>query len=301
MPPKAVKQLPNKAQTNKATTLTSRSNDATTRSVFERIRSIGFDPDDGIKILLYGRSGTGKTTTWATFPKPILALIVSGGDKPGELRSIDTDEYRGQIDQVVLQSSKDIDEIINGWADLPRDYQTVVLDHASGLQDKVLAEIMKVDQLPAQKTWGMASREQYGACVAQCKELFRLMLGMTCNVVIVAQERASNETGESELLTPSVGAGLMPSLVSWLNPACDYIGQTLIRPRKEMKTTSIGGKTKEIEVKTKKKEYCLRTAPDEVYTTKFRVPKGRPMPDFIIDPTYDKIMALIRGEEIEQE
>ena len=295
--PKPARQLP----TTKARTQTSSAGNGKL-SIFDRIAPIGFDPEDGIKLLLYGRSGTGKTTTWATFPKPILAMIVSGGDKPGELRSIDTDEYREDIRQVVIQDSSEVHEFVSQPERWPQPYQTIVLDHASGLQDKVLAEIMKVDQLPAQKSWGFTSRENYGACVAQCKELFRAMLSLQCNVVIVAQERASNSEGESELLTPSVGAGLMPSLVSWLNPACDYIGQTFIRPKMKRVTKEFGqGKTKKtqtMEVKTKAKEYCLRTAPDEVYTTKFRVPKGRPLPDVIVGPTYTKIMAIIRGEEI---
>jgi hypothetical protein len=53
-------------------------------------------------LLLYGISGTGKTTLWATWPKPILALICSGGTKPGELRSINTPEYRRSISAYVI-------------------------------------------------------------------------------------------------------------------------------------------------------------------------------------------------------
>jgi hypothetical protein len=43
-------------------------------------------------------------------------------------------------------------------------------------------------------------------------------------------------------------------------------------------------------------EYCLRTAVDGVYMTKFRAVKGRPVPPVIVDPSYEKIMQVIRGE-----
>jgi ABC-type polar amino acid transport system ATPase subunit len=53
----------------------------------DRITDLDFE-DQGIKMVLYGSSGSGKTTLWATFPKPILAIICSGGFKSGELRSV---------------------------------------------------------------------------------------------------------------------------------------------------------------------------------------------------------------------
>src|SRR5438105_14808538 len=69
----------------------------------------GWDLSEGIKIILYGRSGTGKTTLWATFPKPILVALCSGGSRPGELRSIDTPGNRKVIEPKVIRTSEDID------------------------------------------------------------------------------------------------------------------------------------------------------------------------------------------------
>jgi hypothetical protein len=42
----------------------------------------------------------------------------------------------------------------------------------------------------------------------------------------------------------------------------------------------------------------LRVGPDATYRTKFRRPLTveRPLPDFISDPSYDKIVKVIRGE-----
>lgn len=255
-------------------------------------RQSAWDRAEGVKVLLYGRSGTGKTTLWATFPGPILALISSGGNKPGELKSIDTPEYRDKINAIVVEDSATVSEEVKNASQ----YATIVVDHASGLQDLILKEILGLSEVPVQKSWGLATQQQYGQCTLQAKEHLRNVLNFDGNVVIVAQEREFNTDSTSDLIAPYVGAGLTPSLTGWLNTAVDYIVQTFIRQHEEVSTQKIQGKTVETRTKTRQVEYCLRTAPDPVYTTKFRLPKGRPLPDVIVDPSYDKILSLIQGE-----
>lgn len=247
---------------------------------------------------IYGRSGTGKTTLWSTFPGPILAAICSGGDKPGELRSIDTPANRKKISQVVIQQSGELREVLS-HVSVTRKYATVILDHATGLQDLVLKEVLGLEQIPAQKGWGLASQQQYGQCTMQCKELFRLLLGVDCNVVIVAQEREFNTDSESSLIAPYVGAGLTPSLTGWLNTAVDYICQTFIRQKEVEKVVSINGKQLKRMERSDEVEYVLRTGPSAVYTTKFRTPRRAEsqLPALIIDPHYDKIIAAIRPND----
>jgi DNA polymerase III delta prime subunit len=256
--------------------------------VLDRLQS-GWDLVDTMSLLLYGKSGTGKTTLWATFPGPILAIIVSGGKKPGEMRSVNTAEYRDKITPVIIQESSDIRELME-HAD---QFKTVVLDHASGLQDLVLKEILGIDELPVQKSWGLATMQQYGQCTMQCKEILRAFLGLSCNRVIIAQERTfggSDEGSDSEVIAPSIGAAMTPSLVGWLNPACDYVCETFIRQK--TKVMRIGDKEKI--VKAKGVDYCLRTAPDPIYTVKFRKPRGKELPDCLVDPSYEKILALTK-------
>lgn len=265
--------------------------------MFERIKPIGFNDGDGIKMLLYGRSGTGKTTLWATFPGPVLAILASGGDKPGELRSVDTPEYRKKIKSVTLQETGELRQLVEYLKDAgSSEYRTVVLDHASGLQDMTLKEILGLSELPAQKTWGMASQQQYGQSTTMCKEYLRALLGLDCNVVIIAQERTFGDSEGSDVVNPTVGAGLTPSLTGWLNQAVDYIAQTFIRQKEEVKESTIGGKTRETRVATNAVEYCLRVGPHAVFQTKFRVPRaGTKMPDVLVDATYDKVMKVIKG------
>jgi hypothetical protein len=287
MPPVTQRQLP------RATTV------AKPQSVLDRIKPIGFRDDDPIQVLLYGRSGTGKTTLWSTFPGPILCMVCSGGKRPGELRSIDTADNRSKIREVLIQNSLEIRELTDHVGQSGA-YKTLVLDHASGLQDRVLAELLRMDEVPAQKTWGLATQQTYGQCTAQCKDLMRGMLSLPVNVVIVAQEREfTPETSEDSLITPYVSAGLTPSLTGWLNTAVDYICQTYIRQKEETVLTTIGQGKSQKQLQTRRKvkgvEYCLRTAPDPVYTTKFRLPRGATLPDMIVDPSYEKILEVIHG------
>lgn len=258
----------------------------------------GWDTTEWMKILFYGKSGTGKTTLASTFPgdeeHPILWLICSGGDKPGELKSIKTSENMKRILPKVIPTPEMM------WAEMEdmSQHWTVVLDHATGLQDIVLASLLGVEMLPAQKGWGLASQQTWGQCSAQSKEILRKLLSHEGHVVIIAQERETKAEGDSDILLPTVGAGLTPSLAAWLNTAVDYICQTRIKEREEEVNTTIGVGTKAKQITTTRKvkdkvDYCLRTAPHPVYITKFRIPRGTELPPEITDPSYEKIQALI--------
>lgn len=252
---------------------------------------------DGIKVLLYGESGTGKTTLWATFPHPIRVLICSGGNRPGELRSVDTTENRKRIFPVHVRT---VEEVGAALADAER-FATVVLDHVSGLQDLTLKELLGLDELPAQKGWGLASQQQWGQSTAQCKEVLRVMLALPGNVVIVGQQRTfggRDDGVDPEVVKPVVGVGVTPSLAGWLNPACDYVVQTFKRPRTREVESEIAGQKVTTTERLKGVEYCLRTGPHDVFMTKFRLPRGRELPEYVTDPSYAKLIALVEGRAV---
>lgn len=252
-----------------------------------------WDTASDIRMLIYGNSGTGKTTLWSAFPGPILALMGSGGNRPGELKSIDTPENSKKIKARVIES---VDQI-KGYLAEAEDggYKTVVIDHGSGLQDLTLKEILGLDQLPAQKGWGMATKQQYGQSTLQCKEVFRAALNLPCHVVIVAQERSFGDESASDVIQATVGAAMTPSLTGWLNPAVDYVVQTFIRPKIIVKENQVGGKVVRTQQRGQGVEYCLRCEPHEIFQTKFRV-AHRNLPSVIIDPSFDKINRIINGK-----
>ena len=263
--------------------------------ILSRIKPIGFDDDEGIKALIYGQSGSGKTTLWSSFPKPILALVISGGDKPGELRSIDTVENRKVISSVNVRHTDEIMDLI-GYAASSGKYKTLVMDHVSGFQDRVLSQILG-KPVPEQKSWGTASQQQYGQCTQQCKELLRELLSLSLNVVLVGQEKVfgGGSDDATEAIAPTVGAALMPQLGGWVNCAVDYIVHTFKRAKTERRKVTVGNQSMDQVIKLDEVEFCLRTGPHETFVTKFRVPKGTKLPNVMADPTYDKILALIKG------
>lgn len=270
-----------------------------TGSILDRLSS-GWDMTETMSLLLYGVSGTGKTTIASTFPGPILWIIVSGGKKSGELRSVNTPAMRKKITPCVVQETADIRELIEE----ARNFSTAVVDHATGLQDLVLAkEILGLEEIPAQRSWGLASQQQYGQCTMMCKEILRAFLSLDCHRIVIAQERTFNSESNSDLIQPYISAALTPSLRLWLAPACDYIGNTFIRPKTMARRTKVGKRTVTREEVVKGKvEYCLRTAPHPIYAVKFRRPRSLgELPEAIVDPTYEKIELLVRGESLSPE
>lgn len=281
--PKVTKQSPKKPA-------------AATGSILSRIAPI--EVGDELKILLYGKSGTGKTTLAGSFPGKLLWIVCSGGKRPGELKSLQAPEYVKKVEQVVLFHSDELKELIPYLESSTDKYRTVVLDHVSGLQDKILAEILDVEELPVQKSWGMATQQQYGQCTQQVKEYLRRLLGLSCNLVVIGQERVfkPDENDAVSVMEPFVSVALTPSLAGWLAPACDYVCQTLTRQKTITKTGKLAGKEITTVSKAPGVDYLLRTMPHETYASKFRVPKGYSLPEFIVDPTYDKIQAILKGE-----
>lgn len=253
--------------------------------VLGRIAPVSLD-DRGIKMNVYGRSGTGKTTFACTFPKPLLLIGTEDGT-----RSVHNLGKQG-VDFVRLNQSDELAELVAHVRDGDY-YQTVVLDTATMLQDMVLAEILGLKELLVQKSWGVAKQQDWGQCGLQMKEHLRRLLDLPVNVVILAQEREFNNDTDSEVIEPFVASALTPSVVGFLNPACDYICQMYRRNKTEEKTSKIGKKEVTTKRRLKEVEYCLRTGPDATYATKFRVPKGTPLPEAVVDPDYDTVVSII--------
>tara|TARA_Y100000361_G_scaffold36089_1_gene30627 strand:- start:66199 stop:67062 length:864 start_codon:yes stop_codon:yes gene_type:complete len=262
-------------------------------SVLDRIVPLDNLPDEGIKLCVYGKSGTGKTRFVGTFAEkqgPLLHMICSSNGI-NEARSI-----RGlnNIQCVELQKSSDLSVLIDYAQE--NDFKTVVLDHVTGFADLVLAEILGVDKVPEQGSWGMAKREHYAQLGLQVKTHLRGLLDIPLNIIIVGQERAFDTAEESsDVLMPYVSVGATPAVAGWIAPAVDYMCQTFKREEVKITEKTMGGKVIRSKEKTGKNEFCLRVGPDATYITKFRVPPNTELPDVIVNPSYDKIQYLIEG------
>lgn len=265
-----------------------------TGSAASRILSLDDLPDDGIKLCVYGKSGTGKTRLVGSFAKlgPMLHMICSSNGT-NEARSI---KGTPNIDCVEVQKPQDLADLIN----LARDskYRTLALDHVTGFSDCVLADILGVDKIPEQGSWGMAKREQYAQLGLQVKTYLRDLLDLPLNIILVGQERAFDlEEDAGEVLMPYVSVSATPAVAGWIAPAVDYMCQTFKRDEVRVTSKKMGDKLIESKERTGKREFCLRVGPDSTYITKFRVPPGVDLPDVIVDPSYDKIEHLINQKD----
>lgn len=260
---------------------------ATADSIISRIKPVTA-MSGGIKIAVFGRSGTGKTTFAATFPKPALMAICSGA---GEVISLGT---MPDVYAVKVEDDSEMDTLLQHYEQSGK-YKTFILDHASGFQDLILKRVLGMDQAPVQLSWGIAKQEQWGYVAQGVKEYFRKMLSLSGNTVILCQERTSNENSDSEILMPSVNCALTPSVTGWLGPAVDYLAQTFLRMGMEEKTVTVAGVTTKMPVPTGRAEFCLRIGPHPIYATKFRAPRGRNIPDVLKNPTYAQFVKLVNG------
>lgn len=255
--------------------------------VFQKLE----DVPDQITYVVYGRSGTGKTTFAGTFPKPMLYLDIrdQGTKVLKGIKGIDVD----QIEEV-----ERLEEVHRYLKRNHKKYKTVVLDTISQLQQMMVEEFLdgKVSKNQVAGDWGTMRKQDWGTVTARLKRLiidYRDLADMGMTVAFIAQEKTTiqdeEEAGSGYVLLPEVGPSVSPSVASVLNAAVAIVCSTFIRVR-EIAPTKKGGK------KVTKLEYCMRLGPNPVYITKVRKGKKINLPSVIVDPENDDIIAIMNGE-----
>jgi len=244
----------------------------------ERSRSFAF----------YGRAGTGKTTLFGTFPKPLLLDIQDEG----------TDSVL-DIKGLKVWDIPDIDELDDVYWYLKKGnhkFESVGLDTVTMLQNLKIEELVGEKLRKAGKQagdWGTMTKQDWGAVSSFMKSEITRWRNLPLNVVFLAQERifnAGEEDGDIGMIDPEVGPSLSPSVKSHLNAAVSVIGNTFIRSRK-VKKKDDKGRSREKEII----EYCLGVGPSSLYTRKVRKPKSIILPDVLVDPEYEDIIEMIEG------
>lgn len=243
--------------------------------------------DQPMTALFYGKSGSGKTTLLATFPKPILLL---------DIRERGTESISDVEGVQVLQVDEwyRLEQAYWYVKDHLRDFATIGLDQVGAMQAIGMDAIRKEKNLEAdddfsQKLWGKLSGR-----MQTWLENYRNLRDDGLNVVFLAHDRVRNgeedDTSDGQL-APSVGARLMPSVTSVLNGMVSVIGNTFIQER--VRKLPNGKKEKDV-------KYGLRIGPHAYYDSKIRRPKSAgPVPGVIVNPSYKKLLAISRGEDVD--
>jgi hypothetical protein len=253
------------------------------------------DIEDHRTFAIYGRPGTGKTTFAGSFPKPIAYI---------DIRDQGTASLRGLKGVKVkqLEDIEDLDEILRHLRKHHSQYKTVVLDTVSQLQQMAIEELFDGKQLKKGKRpgdWGTMTMQDWGTVTGKLKRLiidFRDLADYGLNVVFLAQEKVSKEeadekVGSGTVLATTVGPSVSGSVAEVLNAAVTVVGHTFNRVKTTTKEGKDGKKKKETKV-----EFCMRLGADPTYTTKVRKGRDIEVPSFIVDPTYDDLIAIINGE-----
>lgn len=239
------------------------------------------DLSENMVALLYGKAGRGKTHIAATFPGPVLFLDINNE------KGLKTVKGMKDVQFARIKSWQDFLDLY-WWLKDGQDFGTIVLDQVTGLQDlcqqavRVHFRMKDSEQFQGFKKYGKLSGDMK-QWLGNYRELSDLY-----NIVFIGHERTfgSGEEDETEI-DPSVGARVMPSVGSFLDGACDVIGQCYIGVKKR-------GKGKD---RTKEVQYRMRIGPHSTYTTKIRRPAGAgPLPEYIVNPSYRKLVAIEAGE-----
>ena len=233
-----------------------------------------------LSALFYGRSGTGKTTLAASFPKPCLILDI------GE-RGTDSIYDVPGVDVLSVEEWDDIDEVL--WM-LKKEghYKSVVIDQVSALQDLCMRSVL------SEENRDTMSLRLFGEVSGRMKDTltnYRNLTDQGIQVVFLAHDRtfgSDDDDDEDSQIDPTVGPRVMPSVASTLCGlvkvvACTFIQETY-------------GKR---DPKTRKRErtvnYCLRIGAHGTYTTKVRTSKKNQISSIMVDPSYEKIIQVMRG------
>lgn len=232
--------------------------------------------------VIYGLSGTGKTTLASTYPKPIALIDFTGEEGHESVLDVEGLEV---FPVTTLEELEDVYWFLKKSGK----FKTIVWDTISSFQRLMVQETCKKKKLKKGQRagdWGTMSMKEWGQVGGAINAKITEFIELETTMVFLAHQRVfdpaeSDDDTENELM-PEIGPGCIKSVSAHLCASAAFIGHTFIR-------MSV------VKVKMKKKrrpEYCLRVGPSPVYITKVRKPRHVELPDYLSDPTYKSIINL---------
>ena len=157
-----------------------------------------------LKMLIYGKSGTGKTTFGATAPK---VLFVSS--EAGLLSVADKKVQYAQINN--LQDLRDVYLHLQKGG---HDFETVVLDSLTDMQNHIIMQITGGKRMPQKGEWSDFGFEM--------NKVLRMFRDLPMHVIFLALEKdIEGEESETSMLMPDLYGSVRDKVGGYM----DYVGR----------------------------------------------------------------------------
>jgi hypothetical protein len=156
--------------------------------LLQNSRAVGSGP---MRFLLYGGSGSGKTTAAATFPRPLFV------DCEGGLLSV---RDRG-VDYVRCSSIAEVLEAVATVRAHGESFETVVVDSLTEVARMAMEGTMR--RAEGANAAGGPSLAEWGRCIHTLRQIVRSFLSLPIHVVFTALPRQiKSPTGELQAVRP---------------------------------------------------------------------------------------------------
>jgi len=163
-----------------------------------------------IKAVVYGASGSGKTYFGATAPKAIFASAENG--------LLSTKSLGNKIDYVSVKTVQDLKDLYDYLAKNKHEYETVVIDSITEINDIIKNEIEV-------RTGKPMSLPDWGVLAKQIKSILRMFRDLDLHVLFIAQETADkDEVGTVNKITPSLNGKSATEIAYYM----DVVGYTYV-------------------------------------------------------------------------
>ena len=227
-------------------------------------------------VVLYGRSNSGKTEVGSTFPKPQLYVAVGDdgsntiqgkeGIKAKKINQLD--EVKGLLEELVKKKGAG--------------FESVFIDTFSMITNVWIDEnVVKKNKKMTQQMWGDLKTET--------EELIRLAhkLAEYCWVILSCHEATDVLEGMEDEIIPDVRPSTTKGARTYLEGMANF-GLHTTRIQKEV----IKDGAEQTVVK-----YAAHIGPNPYYWTKLQIAKDIKVPKMVINPSYDKLIKIIGGNE----
>lgn len=256
-------------------------------------------------MVIYGENRVGKTTLACQFPKPLLLISMEPQGTGGALsvKKIEGGKHlRVHSTQKAVQLANELSSDTY--------FKSVVLDSVTSLQDIVLMEILNLPEIIDQLNWGMVDEGQYRERSEKTREVLRKFINLPKHVIFNAKEkdhRPDKSVRKAKMLRgleieSFFACDLGGATAGWLHDCCDYIGRLYIAKETVSRQVPVVVNKKTVMreelTETGKIVRRLLTMYHPNFAAGFRSCTPEKVPEFIENPSYAKIQAIINGEDL---